>query len=255
MRVLAVLAVLGCRTSSSAGEFEDDAGLDEAAPPDLLKSECDPRMIESCPSGQKCSYVVDAELGPTNRCVDLLGDKLEGDSCTQIGDSDDCAAQRICWATEADGSAGVCVAFCDHHLQCESEDDVCTVANAGLLSLCLPRCDPLAQDCAEGWGCYPDPNQRWACDRDHSGDEGIHGDPCECINCCDPGFACMSGAIIDVEGCGGEDGAAGCCAEICELDEGQPVEGLCPSELERCEPFYDPNAMMQGFEQVGICRL
>lgn len=248
--LLGSFALLACSVSGSAGEFEDDAGQDQAMPPDLPEPECDPRRFDDCPSGQKCSYVDDA-LGPTNRCVALLGDKLEGQSCERIGDSDDCAAHRICWATDADGNAGICVGFCDVGLSCEVDDAVCSVANDDLLPLCLPSCDPLAQDCYGGWGCYPDPDQRWVCDVDRSGELGGHGDPCACINCCDPGLACLSGAIVDAEGCGGEDGAAGCCGTICALDE----EAMCPTELEDCEGFYDPGAVMMGFEKVGVCRL
>lgn len=252
-RALALVAsflALACSTGGNAGDFEDDAGQDEGLPPDLPQPECDPRRPEDCASGQKCSYVDDAELGPTNRCVALLGDKLEGESCERLGDSDDCAAHRICWATDAEGKAGICVAYCDLGLACAAEGDVCSVANQGLLPLCLPGCDPLAQDCAAGWGCYPDAGQRWVCDVDRSGASGGHGDPCACINCCDPGLACLSGAIVDAEGCGTE-AAAGCCGVICDLEQ----EPACPSEAERCEAFYDDDAVMVGLEHVGVCRL
>lgn len=248
--VLAALALLGCSSSVGAGDFEDDAGHDEGLPPDLPKPQCDPRREDDCPAGQKCSYVEEGEHGPTNRCVALHGDKLEGESCQRIGDSDDCGAHRICWATEADGSAGICVGFCNVKLSCELDGVVCSVSNGGLLPLCLRPCHPLVQDCYGGWGCYPDPGQRWVCDVDRSGDLGGHGDPCECINCCDPGFACLFGAVVDAEGCG-PDGSAGCCGEICAL--GQDSE--CPSEAERCRPFYAANALMMGYENVGLCRL
>jgi len=248
--LLGLFALLACSSSGSAGEFEDDAGQDEAAPPDLPQPLCDPRHADDCPSGQKCSYVVDEELGPTNRCVELLGDKLEGESCQRVGESDDCGPHRICWATEADGSAGICVEFCDLALTCVDERTICSVASGGLLPLCLRACDPLVQDCFGGWGCYPDPDQRWVCDVDRSGELGEHGDPCECINCCDPGLACLAGAMVDAEGCGGE-GAAGCCGAICALDE----PPTCPSEAEDCEPFYEDNAVMIGLEDVGLCRL
>jgi hypothetical protein len=248
--LLVSLAVLGCSTSGNAGDFEDDTGADEGQPPDLPQQECDPRRFEDCPSGQKCTYVVDAEQGPSNRCVDLLGEKLEGESCQQIGDSDDCAAHRICWATDPEGH-GICIGFCDTALDCENEALVCSIASEGLLPLCLPGCDPLVQYCLPGWGCYPDPGQRWVCDVDRSGAMGVHGDPCECLNCCDPGLVCMSGSMVDAEGCGGEGGAAGCCGQVCDLEQ----EVMCPTELEQCEAFYDPDAVMLGFENVGICRL
>lgn len=252
LALLASLAALACsNTSGSAGDFEDDAGADEAAPPDLPQPECDPRRFGDCPPEQKCSYVVDAEHGPTNRCVDVLGDKLEGESCEQIGDSDDCTHHRICWATDANGKAGICIDFCDLGLGCAQEGEVCSVASEGLLPLCLPSCDPLAQDCAAGWGCYPDPGDRWVCDVDRSGATGAHGDPCECINCCDAGLACLSGPLVDAEGCGGEDGAAGCCAVICDVEQAS----VCPSEAERCKAYYPEDAVMVGLEDVGTCRL
>lgn len=251
LALLASLAVLACNsTSGSAGEFEDDGGHDEGTPPDLPQPQCDPRRVGSCMDGQKCSYVVDAEHGPTNRCVDRLGDKLEGESCERIGDADDCDHLRICWATDADGKAGICVRFCDLALECPDEDEVCSVANDGSLPLCLRGCDPLAQDCPAGWGCYPDPDDRWVCDVDRSGATGAHGDPCECINCCDAGLACLPGALVDAEGCGGE-AAAGCCAEICDVEQAS----ACPTEAERCEPFYPEDEVMLGLEDVGTCRL
>lgn len=255
--LVAIVLVAGCHVDLGAGEFGDDAGSDEGSIPDLPAPECDPRQtINVCADGEKCSYVDDPSWGPTNRCVPVLGDKLEGESCSMIGDSDDCSEHRICWATDADGSDGICVGFCDSGLACEIDTDMCSVANDGLLPLCLPRCDPLLQDCVEGWGCYPDPKQRWVCDLDRSGEAlGAHGDPCTCLNCCDPGFTCTTGVLVDAEGCGGAEGASGCCTAICMLDDGDPVDGVCPTELERCEPFYEPDSIMLGFEQVGICEL
>ena len=128
---------------------------------------------------------------------------------------------------------------------------MCSVASEGLLPLCLPGCDPLVQDCYAGWGCYPDPGRRWVCDVDRSAELGAHGDPCACLNCCDPGLACLSGAIVDADGCGGEEGAAGCCGAICDLEQ----TSTCPGAAEQCEPFYEDDAVMMGFEQVGLCRL
>lgn len=245
---------LGCPSSGAPGGFEDELGSDDAVPPDLPQPECDPRRLDDCASGQKCSHVVDPELGPTNRCVELAGEGLEGEACERVGETDTCANHHICWATDAQGFGGTCVAFCTAALVCEDDLAVCSVSTGGLLSLCLPKCDPLIQDCAEGWGCYPDDYQRWACDRDQSGGAGAHGDGCACLNCCDPGLACMSGALVDAVGCGMQ-GAVGCCGAICALEGGAPVEGVCPTEAERCEPFYDSDAVLMGYEQVGLCQL
>jgi hypothetical protein len=56
--------------------------------------------------------------------------------------------------------------------------------------------------------------------------------------------------MVDAEGCGA-DGAVGCCGSICDLAQ----QSVCPSEAERCEAFHDDDAVMVGFEDVGICRL
>jgi hypothetical protein len=244
----------GCRPSTEPGGFEDDLDTGEATPPDLLQSECDPRRESDCEDGSKCSYVVDPEFGPINRCVALLGDGIAGEPCEQIGDSDDCANHHLCWATDVDGLAGVCVSFCSTALTCESPLDTCAVSNGDLLSLCLPKCDPIAQDCAPGWGCYPDDYQRWACDRDRSGDIGAHGQACTCLNCCDPGLICLAGALVDGEECGAE-GAPGCCAQLCALEDGAPVDESCPTELERCESFYDGSTAPLDYDHIGICQL
>lgn len=244
----------GCRSSAEPGGFEDDLDTGDASPPDLPQPECDPRREDDCQDGFKCSYVIDPAFGPTNRCVELLGDGLAGELCQQVDDSDSCANHHVCWATEADG-LGVCVSFCSPTLTCASPLDTCSVSNEDLLSLCLPKCDPLLQDCMPEWGCYADDYQRWACDRDRSGEGGAHGDPCECLNCCDPGLVCLSGALVDAEGCG-PDGAFGCCAQVCEVDpDGVPIDPTCPTELEQCEPYYSSDRVLLGYEHVGICRL
>lgn len=242
----------GCPSSESPGGFADDSSeSSDPSPPDLPQSECDPRYPTACGDGYKCSYVVDPEFGPLNRCVELLGEGLVGEACELLGDSDTCGAHSICWGRDADG--GVCVEFCSPALLCVDPLATCVVSNQSLLSLCLPKCDPLLQDCEDGWGCYPDDFQRWACDRDQSSELGAHGDPCDCLNCCDPGLACMPGGLVDAEGCGTE--LAGCCARICALDDGAPVEGVCPSEAERCEPYYDSDSVLMGYDNVGICEL
>ena len=254
---LALASLLaGCQTRGNAGDFGDDGDEgDEGSPPDLPQPDCDPRDDGDggCPDGTKCGYVEDPELGPTNRCVALVGELGLGDACEELGDSDDCGSGMICWGTDADGIGGVCVEFCDEGLLCSEETARCSVANDGALPLCLPACDPFVQDCASGWGCYPDLSDRWVCDRDRSGTLGQHGEPCECLNCCDPGLVCRPGPMVDAEGCGGEDGADHCCTPICTLDEGQPVEGVCPSEAERCERFYPSGVVVLGLEDLGLC--
>jgi hypothetical protein len=247
--------MVGCQSSGAPGGFEDEAGSETAdvLPPDLPQPECDPRRFDDCAPGEKCSHVLDTAFGPTNRCVELLGEGITGDACERIGESDTCANHHICWATDADGQ-GVCTPFCMLDLVCEGEGEICSVSSGGLVTLCLPKCHPLLPICPEGWGCYPDDYQRWACDRDQSGDAGAHGSACGCLNCCDPGLACVAGALVDAEGCG-VDGAAGCCAEICDLENDAAPETVCATEAERCEAFYESSAVLMGYERVGVCEL
>lgn len=260
---------LACRFDGGSGGYEDDLGdssdMDGALPPDLPQAECDPRRFEDCAPGTKCTHVFDTPFGPTNRCVELLGEGVTGDACEQIGDSDTCANHHICWATNADGLAGVCTSFCTAGLVCGSEGEVCSVSTGGLLSLCLPKCHPLLPSCDAGWGCYADDYGVWSCDLDQSGDAGAHGDACVCLNCCDPGLVCIPGALVDAVGCGGEapegeegeavETAPGCCAQICDREDEAPPETVCATQLERCEAFYDNDAVLMGYERVGVCEL
>jgi hypothetical protein len=253
--LLAGLALLlvACGGQSPLGGFEDDLDTGDAPTPDLPQSECDPRRDNQCDEGLKCSFVVDPEYGPLNRCVPVIGGGLAGEPCWRSETSDSCASHHICWAVDGEGQ-GVCVEFCSLALKCLDPVMTCSVSNGDLLSLCLPKCDPLLQDCAEGWACYPDDFDRWACDRDQSGLDGEHGDPCACINCCDPGLVCTNGGLVDDPRCG-FGGAPSCCTDVCALEDGMPVEGICSSEAERCESFYDDGVVLMGYDHVGLCRL
>lgn len=246
--------MFACSPRDELGGFEDD-GRDgeqgEALPPDLPQSACDPRRTDGCGVDHKCRYVVDPELGPLNRCVPLIGDGIAGDPCELSGDSDSCANHHLCWMLD-DAGHGTCVEYCSTALACGDPLALCAVSNDGLLPLCLTRCDPLLQDCPAGQGCYPDDYQRWACDRDQSGQAGEHGDACACLNCCDPGRICLPGAVIDADGCGGDDGAAGCCGDLCMLGEG--MDEMCTADNERCEAYYAGGSVQMGYELVGVCR-
>ncbi|GEM_PF-2135713 len=257
-----VVGLLGvaCERPVELGGFEDDQGepSEEPRPPDLPDPACSLLFPGQCEEGFKCSYVVDAELGPTHICVEVLGDGQADEACESIGDSDSCEPGHQCWGVDEDGQGGVCVAYCSSNLSCAADDKSCSVSVGGLLPLCLTPCHPHSEptECEPGWGCYMDAGKRWSCDRDRSGELlGQHGDPCDCLNCCDPGFVCLVGSRVDAEGCGA-DGAEGCCGAICELGQEPPGEGedpICPGELEACRSLYSSDAQLEGYEQVGIC--
>lgn len=266
--ILLCAMLLACREGTrELGNFEDEQGDDESGdPPDLPQSECLPRALElvgdSCGEGQKCRYVVDPQLGPLGRCVPLLGELAPGEACSVTGESDDCQAGSQCWAIDPSDGIGVCTEYCDTFLTCDTQEgepnEVCIVADDGLLALCLDRCVPTEPEpCPPEFGCYDSAAGRWACDRDLSGEGGGHGSPCDCTNCCDPGLVCVPASEVDDPACMVE-GATGCCASVCELPDPEadpPQEPpACPSELETCVP-YIVDFVLIGYERVGVCRL
>ena len=236
--------------TTDSGETETDTGTTGDGDGDTGGGAmCDPKA-QDCPEGEKCTFYRD-ELGDSaNKCVPISGDDQEGDPCMALaGDTDTCAAGLHCWGTEPDNSSGACVEFCDENNQCSSGDP-CTVTNNGTLPMCLPVCDPFAPDCPAGWACYDDwYSDDWFCDRDVSGDLGIHGDPCEKIAGCNPGLICAVAEVVDSEVCA-TSGASGCCTEICDLSDPIP----CVGAGEQCIPYYLGDAPPQ-YANVGMCAI
>jgi len=156
---------------------------------------------------------------------------------------DDCEAFAMCWDVDPRTNMGVCIGFCmgsEANPVCEDPSAQCSITGAGVLIICLPFCDPLLQDCAEGSACYPD-NDGFDCAPDASGEAGAAGDPCEYLNVCDPGLFCAEAPTVP--GCRG----LGCCMPFCDLSA-----PMCPL-LTECVPWYDDGQAPPGFEDVGGC--
>jgi hypothetical protein len=67
----------------------------------------------------------------------------------------------MCWDVKPDTMKGTCVAQCtgsEAAPMCDA-DSSCFVSNDGVLNLCLPLCDPLAQDCPNENLCIPNPSE------------------------------------------------------------------------------------------------
>ncbi|MEX1365759.1 MAG: hypothetical protein AB1Z98_21710, partial [Nannocystaceae bacterium] len=115
---------------------------------------------------------------------------------------------------------------------------------------CLDRCDPITQNCGPGQACYP-VNDVFTCAPDASpADAGI-GTPCEFINVCPPGLACLTAdAVPECEG------SIGCCAPYCPVGGADPCPGLLPGS--ECTPWYEeggapPEACVVA--EPGVCVL
>jgi hypothetical protein len=211
--------------------------------------ECDP-FVQDCPEGEKCvPYSANGEWYDANRCVPVLGDQAPGEDCTWTGiieAIDDCDATSICWNTELVGDqyVGTCVAQCTGSAEnplCENGSN-CTLSGDGPLALCLPTCDPLVQDCDEGYGCYWG-NFDFNC---ITASQNIPtGEPCGFVNDCTPGHLCVDAAALP--SCAG----ASCCTSYCNLPDGDA--GCVAQPGTACVSFFEEGTAPEGLEHVGVC--
>ena len=184
----------------------------------------------------KCSY--DENRG-TTECVDIVRDPDQlGEGCEvdPREGTDTCDAHLYC--------AGTCLPVCDFDADPECPAGYqCSTCQDCVPSLCIPDCEPLLQECPEGQVCVPDGNA-FTCVLDASGDAGAFGDPCEYVNACDPGLACLEPeSVPECEG-------TGCCSPFCDLTDPQ-----CPDEALECTPWFGEGDAPPPHENVGACVL
>jgi cysteine-rich repeat protein len=92
--------------------------------------------VQDCPEAEKCIYVADVGT----QCVDVTGVDLPGDACTS--DEDSCVKGALCRDINPEG-VGTCVAQCTGTPdavfcpQMTGAPVTCTIANDGLLNLCI----------------------------------------------------------------------------------------------------------------------
>jgi hypothetical protein len=240
-------------TASSTGPW-----VDFIAPPDFIDSfECS-TFEQDCPRGQKCTVWAN-DGGPVwnaTRCVDVAPDPAQaGEPCTAEGSGvtgvDDCDVGTMCFNVDED-LHGECFEFCMGSVQAPvcPADHTCPIGGDGVLALCIGTCDPLLPSCDAGYGCvsvYSD----FVCVPDASGDDGAPGDPCNFINDCDPGSACIDPAAHTT--CAG---GSGCCSPYCDHtlpDADMLCAALDPNQL--CEPWFSPGSAPEGLENVGVCAI
>jgi hypothetical protein len=228
-------------------------------PPDV-PTECDIFDPQSCPEGHKCTWYASDGGNAWNatKCAPVAGDPAQpGEPCVAEGSGtsglDDCAAGSMCFSVDAE-LAGHCVAFCQgspENLLCDDPDTLCVGSGDGL-SLCLEKCNPLDDPCAQpGDLCIPDPSGNgFVCVLDSSGEAGAVHDGCNFANACDPGLGCLPPDASD--GCDPQD--QGCCLPFC--DTAVDPNPLCaPEHDEVCVPFYEEGTAPAGYEQVGVCAI
>ncbi|NVB41473.1 hypothetical protein G6O69_26785 [Pseudenhygromyxa sp. WMMC2535] len=221
---------------------DDNGGSFYAGPaPDFLDiPECDP-WAQDCPDGEKCTQQIDGENGSSNVCVPITGDDAPGEPCTSDGPltgSDSCSAGAYCLLDAND--EGTCVPYCEGSPDqpvC-AEGSACSITDDGTLTICLPTCDPIAQDCGDADGCYWS-GQDFLCYPTFA--ESV-GEPCTSSNACAPGLYCVGEEFVPA--CEGNS----CCTNFCELDNPQ-----CELEGMACTAFFSEGEAPEGQENLGIC--
>jgi hypothetical protein len=242
----------------NGSDTNPSSGFIDTADGGTASIECDV-WGQDCPEGQKCMPWDNSGQGAWNatKCTPLDPNPAQvGDECTVEGSGisgiDNCTLASMCWAVDPETNLGTCVAFCsgtEANPQCDNPDTTCSITNSGVLILCLPSCDPLAQDCDEGQACYG-VGPSFICAPNASGaDLGNYGDPCEYLNVCNPGLFCAGAA--GVPGC---QGSQGCCSEFCSLSHPDGNEQCTGSGGgQNCVPWFEDGQAPPAYLDVGGC--
>lgn len=265
--------VLGVEASEDGGEGNEsdverpDVGGDETAteggadegggclfaqcgdvPPPIEM--CD-ALRQDCPPGEKCTAAAIVHHSwDANVCVPVVDEpSAVGETCSNIGEPrdghDTCEVGAICWNVSEEGE-GVCWAFCQgDEYECPA-DSRCNLTGDGVLTLCVPSCDPVLQDCLAGESCLY-VGGSFSCVLDGSEGEGGYGADCVLAISCNPGLLCVDGMLVP------ECQQDGCCSPFCHLEE---VDACPDQELGvSCIPFFEEGQADPGKEHVGICAL
>jgi hypothetical protein len=238
--------------ASDEGTEDDDAGIGFVDLPDggTATFGCD-MMEGDCPAGEKCQlFDSRGGLSPdSTRCVPVARDPMDvDDACTfdVVEQVDDCDRGLLCWDPDPVTRVGVCKAYClgpADAPSCADEMLTCNTNKDGPW-VCLPACEPIAQDCPIGCACYAFADE-FLCAPDASGDMGRALDPCGFVNACDPGLICLgASAFLDCT-----DGV-GCCAPYCEVGDDDPCAELAGAS---CQPWFPEGMAPPGFETLGVC--
>lgn len=250
----------GGASMTSAGAETSDTAVDFIQQPDggpVL--ECDP-FAQDCPSGAKCMpWAADGGASwNATHCVPIAADAVGvGEPCmvegSVVSGIDDCDGTSMCYYVDGVEGFGLCVPFCTGAPMqpvCAA-GAVCSAANDGVLNICRPLCDPLAQDCALAGSCLPTPDRaQFVCVLDGSGDGGSSGAACEFANACRPGLVCADPSTVP--GC---DASVGCCSPLCDLAAAEGSEQCTIGGGQECVPWFDPGTAPDAYANVGVCAL
>ncbi|MCA9688293.1 MAG: hypothetical protein KC636_01700 [Myxococcales bacterium] len=243
-------------SSGSTTLSKGDLGCGGACEPDApAEAACDV-WAQDCPEGQKCvAWSRSGGARDDTKCAPVTGDGQAGDPCVTpngpTAGEDTCSIGHVCLDVDPDTLEGVCAALCAGTAQqpsCAAVCSGCSVIGAGLFGVCLPTCDPIAQDCLGASACVIAPaGDGFNCvSQAPSGHPA--GSPCAYVDDCDPGLVCIDPSRYPAPDCAR---AEGCCAPLCDLDASQ-----CPGEPANllCFPWFQ-QGVGSCHENVGVCRI
>ena len=221
-------------------------------PVEPVHIQCDV-FAQDCPEGEKCAPWADNAGTSWNatKCVPVTGDGQPGDPCVApegpVGGLDDCAKGALCWDV-AEENQGACIAMCSGTADvpiCTDESTSCAMVNEGVLNICIPDCDPLAQDCLSNGLCIPF-EDTFICVLEAQA-VGLF-EHCAFVNGCQQGLLCSEPSWAAE--CHPE--AEGCCLPMCDLDD---PEVVCPGVGQSCVSIYAPEMVPPKYANVGVCRI
>lgn len=236
----------------------DSTGSNFIPPEDVpFGEQCDV-WTEDCPEGQKCMPVsLDGDHSwESLKCVPVV-DAPDGlyEPCTLLGTGldglDTCEKHMMCWEADPNTKIGHCVGMCTgspDQPSCGDPDAFCAIGGDSVLALCLPGCDPLAQDCPGNDLCIPNPQdpESFLCVIEPNDTEGVFG-ICEYPNACDSGLVCV-GPELAAE-C--DQAQVGCCLPYCDTS----LPNTCPGAGQECLPWFGDGAPPDDLKNLGLCGL
>jgi hypothetical protein len=193
----------------------------------------------------------------TTRCCALDGSPVSlGDRCTAYEYDgsclDNCPDATMCVVDRLEDLEGYCQTFCDKSDpdSCGSEE-ICKpffemLDSAETVPLCMSRCDPLLQDCADkgraGWSCLPEGalSPSFLCMPPSEFPKSEY-ESCVLANQCAVGLACVPAS--EVFGC---TGLFNCCTQYCDSSD---PDTNCMMGNECVNLGSD----VPGLEHVGVC--
>ncbi len=237
-------------TGTSAGDGATTANFSTGGETGSVGADCD-FYQQDCKPEFKCAPL-DAPicLSDQFKCVPLSEPAVgHGELCTLsngiCGGVDNCEIGSFCSLVDGQQIFGTCLATCmgsiGEGFKCSAPTQEC-VRIGGDVSVCIPRCHPLKQDCDAGQTCsYQGLQFGMACIAQDPMPSGLLM-PCESEKDCEVGLSC---APEGAPGCQGP-----CCTPFCNVQDANSCASVPDSTciaLEFSEPSPD-------LADLGTCR-